>query len=286
MLLCFVTQSCPTLCNPMNYSPPGSSVHRILQARIPEWVTMHSSRGIFLTRGFKLGLLHFRQTLSSGPAGKLLLQLKRAQKFCNHQTTHLIDKDTERGLRRKEAVRSVGLAFHQQSLPSPPLSASSSPSFFCWGEEGSRKQNFSPLPCSLDSVSIRLWCGGRRGGGSPRRGYFSQRQTCQETEEAALSAVSQAWAKSRRVESFVSGLPLTQHTWGHQDVHFGDRRVYVSVGVSRGPWARAERGAGRQAGSSTDLKKIQDLGGGWAERKGLHPTWGSEKGRSKLRSGA
>ena len=33
-----VTQSCPTLCNPMDSSPPGSSVHGILQARILEWV--------------------------------------------------------------------------------------------------------------------------------------------------------------------------------------------------------------------------------------------------------
>ena len=33
-----VAQSCPTLCNPMACSPPGSSVHRILQARILEWV--------------------------------------------------------------------------------------------------------------------------------------------------------------------------------------------------------------------------------------------------------
>ena len=31
-------QSCPTLCGPMNCSPPGSSVHGILQARILEWV--------------------------------------------------------------------------------------------------------------------------------------------------------------------------------------------------------------------------------------------------------
>ena len=38
-------QSCPTLCNPMDYSLPGSSVHRILQARILEWVAMLSSRG-------------------------------------------------------------------------------------------------------------------------------------------------------------------------------------------------------------------------------------------------
>ena len=30
-------QSCPTLCNPMDCSPPGSSVHGILQARILEW---------------------------------------------------------------------------------------------------------------------------------------------------------------------------------------------------------------------------------------------------------
>ena len=38
-------QSCPTLCDPMDHSPPGSSIHGILQARIPEWVAMLSSRG-------------------------------------------------------------------------------------------------------------------------------------------------------------------------------------------------------------------------------------------------
>ena len=39
-----VTQFCPTLCDPMNYSPPGSSVHGILQARILEWVAFPFSR--------------------------------------------------------------------------------------------------------------------------------------------------------------------------------------------------------------------------------------------------
>ena len=43
--MCLVTQSCPTLRIPMGYSLPGSSVHGILQARIPERVTMPSSRG-------------------------------------------------------------------------------------------------------------------------------------------------------------------------------------------------------------------------------------------------
>ena len=38
-------QSCPTLCDPMGSSPPGSSVHRILQARILKWVVIPFSRG-------------------------------------------------------------------------------------------------------------------------------------------------------------------------------------------------------------------------------------------------
>ena len=32
-----VTESCPTLCGPMDCSPPASSVYGILQARMPEW---------------------------------------------------------------------------------------------------------------------------------------------------------------------------------------------------------------------------------------------------------
>ena len=40
-----VTQSCPTLCDPMDYSLPGSSVHGIFKARILEWVAISFSRG-------------------------------------------------------------------------------------------------------------------------------------------------------------------------------------------------------------------------------------------------
>ena len=42
---CLVAKSCPTLCNPMDCSPSGSSVHRISQARILKWVAISSSRG-------------------------------------------------------------------------------------------------------------------------------------------------------------------------------------------------------------------------------------------------
>ena len=38
-------QLCLTLCNPIDYSLPGSSAHGILQARILEWVVISSSRG-------------------------------------------------------------------------------------------------------------------------------------------------------------------------------------------------------------------------------------------------
>ena len=37
-----ITQPCLTLCNPMGYSPPGSSVRGIFQARITEWVVIPS----------------------------------------------------------------------------------------------------------------------------------------------------------------------------------------------------------------------------------------------------
>ena len=43
--VCLVTESCLTLCNPMDCGPPGSSVYGIFQARILEWVAISYSRG-------------------------------------------------------------------------------------------------------------------------------------------------------------------------------------------------------------------------------------------------
>ena len=45
-VLCLVTQSCPTLCNLMDCSPPGSSVHGIFQAGVLEWVVIAFSVAI------------------------------------------------------------------------------------------------------------------------------------------------------------------------------------------------------------------------------------------------
>ena len=58
---CLVAKSCLTLCDPMDYSLPGSSVHVILQARILEWVAISFSRGSF-ERSI-LHLLHWQVDL-------------------------------------------------------------------------------------------------------------------------------------------------------------------------------------------------------------------------------
>ena len=41
--MCSVAKSCLTLCNPLDCSPPGSSVHGTLQARILEWIAIYWS---------------------------------------------------------------------------------------------------------------------------------------------------------------------------------------------------------------------------------------------------
>ena len=55
--------SCPSLCDPMDYSPPGSAVHGILQARILQHVVIALLQGILLTEVWNLGLQQCRQIL-------------------------------------------------------------------------------------------------------------------------------------------------------------------------------------------------------------------------------
>ena len=58
-----VAQLCPALRDPKDRSPPGSSVHGILQARTLEWLAMPFSSGIFPTQGPDPGLPHGRQIM-------------------------------------------------------------------------------------------------------------------------------------------------------------------------------------------------------------------------------
>ena len=60
-----VTQSCLTICDPTDCNMPGSSVHRLLQARILEWIAVRFSRGFSWPR---------HQTRVSCIAGRLYLR--------------------------------------------------------------------------------------------------------------------------------------------------------------------------------------------------------------------
>ena len=65
-------QSCLTLCNPMDCSLLGSSIHGIFQARILEWVAMSFSRGSSRPRGWTWVSHMQAESLLSEPPGKAL----------------------------------------------------------------------------------------------------------------------------------------------------------------------------------------------------------------------
>ena len=70
-MLCLVTQLCLTLCNPMDGSPPGSSVHRDSPGKNTAVGCHFFSQGIFPTQGSNPGLLHGRHSLPTEPLEKL-----------------------------------------------------------------------------------------------------------------------------------------------------------------------------------------------------------------------
>ena len=82
-----VVQSCPTLCNPMNCSPPGPSVHGILQARILEWVAIPFS-GDLPDSGMESGSSALQaDSLPSEPLRKPFKKESCSQ--CNMRSIHL-----------------------------------------------------------------------------------------------------------------------------------------------------------------------------------------------------
>ena len=87
---CSVTQSCLTLCNSMDRSPPGSSVHGILQAGKLESVAMPSSRDL-PKLGIEPGFPAFQvDSLSSEPPGKYPTKYKINSKDLLYTTENYI----------------------------------------------------------------------------------------------------------------------------------------------------------------------------------------------------
>ena len=97
-----VAQSCLSLCDLMDCSPPVSSVHGILQVRILEWVAIHSLlQGIFPTQGLNLGLLHCRQILYYLNHQRSPLKIWNASRICMSFLTNA----------KKKIIYHISLAF-------------------------------------------------------------------------------------------------------------------------------------------------------------------------------
>ena len=87
MCMCLDAESCLTLCNPMDCSQPGSSVHGILLARILEWVAISSSRVSSQPRDgnhVSYHVLHWQaDSLPLVPPGKLISNKLIQSKYAN-----------------------------------------------------------------------------------------------------------------------------------------------------------------------------------------------------------
>ena len=97
--VCRVIQSCPTLGNPMDCSPPGSSVHRISQARVLEWVATSFSRD-FLDPGI--------ESASPGLAGRFLNNAPPGKALCPCIFLYFFSsykRRDERGRRGRQRMR-------------------------------------------------------------------------------------------------------------------------------------------------------------------------------------
>ena len=80
--VCSVPQSCPALCDPMDCSLPGSSIHGVVQARILEWVAIFSSRGSYspgIKPSFPASATLAGSFFSAEPSGKKMCWVLQRQ---------------------------------------------------------------------------------------------------------------------------------------------------------------------------------------------------------------
>ena len=120
---CRLIQSCPILCNPMEYSPPGSSVRGTFQARILEWVAISSSKASSQTQVSNPSLLchlNCRQILYHRATREGILVL-----YCSHNKLSklyqikIIPINTVQFSRSKMSMDSTGFSvYHLTRLKS------------------------------------------------------------------------------------------------------------------------------------------------------------------------
>ena len=110
-----VAQSCPTVCDPMDCSPPGSSVPEIFQARILEWVAISFSKGSSQPRDrtqVSCTAGRFFTNWATGEARPKQSHMQTQSK----QVCHVQKYDTQKWRKRKHYIFSQK-EFFQQLIP-------------------------------------------------------------------------------------------------------------------------------------------------------------------------
>ena len=83
--VCVFTQSCPTLCDPLDYSPPGYPFHGIFSGKNSGVSCYFLLQGIFLTQGLNLCLISFVSCIAGGffTRWAIRIDLKYCVSFCS-----------------------------------------------------------------------------------------------------------------------------------------------------------------------------------------------------------
>ena len=92
LVVALVIQLCPILCNPIGYSPPGSSVRGILQARILVWIAISFSRGSSWPRDQRISIFFFSVTAPSWAPSLYPTHQLTLLKIQPNQHTHLFTR--------------------------------------------------------------------------------------------------------------------------------------------------------------------------------------------------
>ena len=116
-LVCvLIAKLCPTLCDPMDCKPPSSSVHRILQARILEWVTVPFSRGSSQPRDW-IWVSCVTGRFFTNRATKEALKVKRVYKFSISQHVQLrLTKDSDPWLPYSKIIKMSTMSWVEMLL--------------------------------------------------------------------------------------------------------------------------------------------------------------------------
>ena len=145
-----VTQLCPTLCDPMDCSPPGSSVHGIFQARILEQVAIPFSRGSSQPRDQTQVCSIASNSLSSEPRRNMLrhkliklTKIKYKEKDWNQQ------ENFPGGTLNKNLPATQGMWVHRAQIWSPVQEDST-----CCGATEPKYHNWAQ---ALEPTSYNKW---------------------------------------------------------------------------------------------------------------------------------